>query len=64
MHELIPLLDQKADRARGSIFPTIWYMAESQVTAVQHFKLGEMILIAESPFLESVATRHPNWNDD
>ncbi|CAG8273939.1 unnamed protein product [Penicillium salamii] len=52
MHELIPLLDQKANRARGSIFPTIWYMVESQVTAVQHFKLGEMILIAESPFLE------------
>ncbi|CAG8125654.1 unnamed protein product [Penicillium olsonii] len=51
-HELSPLLDEKADRARGSIFPRIWYLAEFQVTAVQHFRLGEMILIAESPYLE------------
>ncbi|KAJ5327656.1 hypothetical protein N7452_008046 [Penicillium brevicompactum] len=52
MHELAPLLERKAEPAKGSIFPTIWFSFEAHVTAVQHFKLGEMILIAESPYLE------------
>lgn len=52
MHELAPLLERKAEPAKESIFPTIWFSFEAHVTAVQHFKLGEMILIAESPYLE------------
>ncbi|KAJ5742432.1 uncharacterized protein N7511_011451 [Penicillium nucicola] len=51
--ELQPILERKPDRARGEIFPTIWYCYDSQVTAIQHLKLGEMILIAESPHLEN-----------
>jgi hypothetical protein len=34
------------------MFPTIWYSFDAQVTAIQHLKLAEMILIAESPYLE------------
>ncbi|KAJ5316528.1 hypothetical protein N7508_001036 [Penicillium antarcticum] len=51
--ELQPLLENKPDRAKGEIFPTIWYCYDSQVTAIQHLKLSEMILIAESPHLEN-----------
>ncbi|KAJ6049176.1 hypothetical protein N7444_005892 [Penicillium canescens] len=51
--ELEPLLEQKPDGAKGEIFPTIWYCYDSQVTAIQHLKLSEMILIAESPHLEN-----------
>ncbi|CAI7671763.1 unnamed protein product [Penicillium palitans] len=53
LHELEPILEQDADRARGNIFPTIWYSFDAQVTAIQHLKLAEMILIAESPYLEN-----------
>ncbi|KXG46236.1 uncharacterized protein PGRI_050920 [Penicillium griseofulvum] len=53
LHELAPILEQDADRARGDIFPTIWYSFDAQVTAIQHLKLAEMILIAESPYLEN-----------
>ncbi|KAJ5269519.1 hypothetical protein N7497_009738 [Penicillium chrysogenum] len=52
-HELEPILEQNADRARGNMFPTIWYSFDAQVTAIQHLKLAEMILIAESPYLEN-----------
>ncbi|CAG7934919.1 unnamed protein product [Penicillium nalgiovense] len=51
-HELEPILEKNADRAKGNMFPTIWYSFDSQVTAIQHLKLAEMILIAESPYLE------------
>jgi hypothetical protein len=50
--ELQPILENKPNRASGDIFPTIWYCYDSQVTAIQHLKLSEMILIAESPYLE------------
>ncbi|OQE83112.1 hypothetical protein PENNAL_c0034G09808 [Penicillium nalgiovense] len=52
-HELEPILEKNADRAKGNMFPTIWYSFDSQVTAIQHLKLAEMILIAESPYLEN-----------
>ncbi|KAJ5231896.1 uncharacterized protein N7469_006484 [Penicillium citrinum] len=56
MGEIEPILDLNADRAKGKIFPTVWYKYDVQVTAIQHFRLAQMILIAESPCLEK-ATR-------
>ncbi|CAI7640732.1 unnamed protein product [Penicillium glandicola] len=53
LHELTPILEQNSDRARGNMFPTVWYSFDAQVTAIQHLKLAEMILIAESPYLEN-----------
>jgi hypothetical protein len=47
-----PLLEVKADRAKGQIFPTVWYSFDVQATAVQHFQLAQMILTAENPNLE------------
>jgi hypothetical protein len=50
--ELKPLLDLKAKKSKGEVFPTIWYSFDVQVTAIQHFRLAQMILTAESPQLE------------
>ncbi|KAI9935097.1 hypothetical protein MW887_000718 [Aspergillus wentii] len=52
MSQLIPILERKADKSQGEIFPTVWYAVDSQVTAVQHLELARMILIAENPHLE------------
>ncbi|PYH96553.1 hypothetical protein BO71DRAFT_174657 [Aspergillus ellipticus CBS 707.79] len=50
--QLAPILERKADRSRGEIFPTIWYSSDDQVTAEQHLELAGLILTAESPHLE------------
>lgn len=50
--ELEPILELKADRKKGKVFPTIWYSFDIQVTAIQHFRLAQMVLIAENPHLE------------
>ncbi|KAJ5679913.1 hypothetical protein N7462_008157, partial [Penicillium macrosclerotiorum] len=51
--ELEPLLQLNADRAKGDLFPTIWYSFDVQVAAIQHFRLAQMILTAENPHLDS-----------
>jgi hypothetical protein len=50
--ELEPILELKPDRSKGHIFPTIWYSFDFQVTAVQHLRLAQLILVAENPNLE------------
>jgi hypothetical protein len=47
-----PLLDRKADKSKGEIFPTVWYSSDAQMTGAQHFELARMIMIAENPNLE------------
>ncbi|KAJ0413629.1 hypothetical protein BJY00DRAFT_321785 [Aspergillus carlsbadensis] len=56
LEELKPLLDLKAKKSKGEVFPTIWYSFDVQVTAIQHFRLAQLILTAENPQLEN-ATR-------
>ncbi|RAK71270.1 uncharacterized protein BO72DRAFT_473373 [Aspergillus fijiensis CBS 313.89] len=51
--ELVPILEKRAEKLQGRIFPTIWYSSEDQVTASQHLELSRMILTAESPHLEN-----------
>ncbi|KAJ5976370.1 hypothetical protein N7481_010077 [Penicillium waksmanii] len=55
MGEIEPILELGPDRAKGKIFPTVWYSFDVQVTAIQHFRLAQMILIAESPYLEKAS---------
>lgn len=50
--EMEPILELKVDRAKGQLFPTVWYSFDVQATAVQHFQLAQMILLAENPQLE------------
>ncbi|KAJ5083031.1 hypothetical protein N7532_012074 [Penicillium argentinense] len=55
MGEIEPILDLKANRAVGEIFPTVWYSFDFQVTAIQHLRLAQMILVAENPHLETAS---------
>ncbi|KAF9876768.1 hypothetical protein CkaCkLH20_05614 [Colletotrichum karsti] len=49
--EFTPIIQRPADRSRGEIFPLVWYASDIEVTALQHFILARMILIAEDPHL-------------
>ncbi|KAI5459599.1 hypothetical protein BGZ63DRAFT_254965 [Mariannaea sp. PMI_226] len=48
---LSPILSLAPDRAKGEVFPTIWYASSMALTGMQHHMVAKMILIAESPFL-------------
>jgi hypothetical protein len=50
--ELEPIIHIKAERTKGQVFPTAWYSFDAQVTAIQHFRIAQMILTAENPHLE------------
>jgi hypothetical protein len=50
--ELKPLLNLKAKKSKGEVFPTIWYSFDVQITAIQHFRLAQLILTAGNPQLE------------
>lgn len=50
--ELEPILDIKAERTKGKIFPTVWYNFDVQVTAIQHFRFAQLLLTAENPHFE------------
>jgi hypothetical protein len=52
LSQVAPLLERKADKTKGEIFPTVWYSSDAEMTGVQHFELARMILIAEDPNLE------------
>ncbi|KAL4923587.1 uncharacterized protein BDV17DRAFT_276605 [Aspergillus undulatus] len=50
---ILPMLQKPVDKAKGEIFPTVWYTTPWQVTGVQHLELARMILIAENPRLRN-----------
>ncbi|GKT41604.1 uncharacterized protein ColSpa_01785 [Colletotrichum spaethianum] len=49
--QFIPIMQRPANRSQGEIFPLIWYASDVEVTALQHFILAKMILVAEDPSL-------------
>ncbi|KAK1672343.1 hypothetical protein BDP55DRAFT_673624 [Colletotrichum godetiae] len=49
--QFIPIIQRPADRSQGEIFPLVWYGSDVEVTALQHFILARMILLAEDPSL-------------
>ncbi|KAF6805983.1 ArcA-like protein [Colletotrichum sojae] len=48
----VPVMQRPPDRSRGEIFPLVWYASDVEVTALQHFILARMILVAEDPGLQ------------
>ncbi|KAH7157326.1 hypothetical protein B0J13DRAFT_541523 [Dactylonectria estremocensis] len=48
---LSPILSLPPDRAKGEVFPAIWYSSTMALTGMQHLMVAKMILTAESPFL-------------
>ncbi|KAK1494855.1 hypothetical protein CTAM01_08868 [Colletotrichum tamarilloi] len=50
--QFIPIMQRPADRSQGENFPLVWYGSDVEVTALQHFILARMILLAEDPSLQ------------
>ncbi|KAK7226946.1 hypothetical protein V2G26_014949 [Clonostachys chloroleuca] len=46
-----PILSLPPKKEDGHVFPIIWYHSAIGLTAMQHFLLAKMILLAESPLL-------------
>jgi hypothetical protein len=44
-----PLFYSPADPTRGSYFPEIWHMNDSQVIGMQHLEIGRMLLAVYNP---------------
>jgi hypothetical protein len=44
-----PILSLPPKKEAGEVFPTIWYRSTFAVTGMQHLKIAQMILLAESP---------------
>lgn len=44
-----PLFERAADKARGEIFPTVWYGSNIAITSVQQAIIAKAVLVAEDP---------------
>lgn len=53
----MPILQREADKARGEVFPTIWYGSDLVVTGVQHVLIAKMVLKSEAPGLSLAGNR-------
>lgn len=54
----LPVFEQPPNRAKGEVFPTIWYGSDLVVTGVQHVLIAKMVLMAEAPGLSVVHDRN------
>lgn len=61
--QFIPIIQRPADRSQGEIFPLVWYGSDVEVTALQHFILARMILLAEDPSLQYAEAPLPPYID-
>ena len=46
-----PIFRKNADKAKGEIFPTIWYTSVIETTTVQQRLMAKSVLLAENPIL-------------
>lgn len=57
-----PIFKRTADKAKGEIFPTIWYGSNLEVTSIQQSIMAKSVLVAENPFLKYVSlSRHTSF---
>lgn len=47
-----PIFYKEADKAKGQIFPTIWYTSVIETTTVQQALMAKSVLLAENPSLK------------
>lgn len=47
-----PIFHKPADKARGEIFPTLWYTSVIETTTVQQSIMAKSVLLAENPSLK------------
>lgn len=53
----MPILTRSPDKAKGEVFPTLWYGSDLVVIGVQHVMIAKMVLIAEAPVLSTAQDR-------
>ncbi|EGR47473.1 uncharacterized protein TRIREDRAFT_64322, partial [Trichoderma reesei QM6a] len=56
-----PIFKTTADKAKGEIFPTIWYGSNLEVTSVQQSIMAKSVLVAENPFLKAPSASRASW---
>ncbi|KAL6874841.1 hypothetical protein J3F83DRAFT_759574 [Trichoderma novae-zelandiae] len=56
-----PIFKTTADKAKGEIFPTIWYGSNLEVTSVQQGIMARSVLVAENPFLKAPSASRATW---
>ncbi|KAH0494764.1 hypothetical protein TgHK011_008353 [Trichoderma gracile] len=56
-----PIFKTTADKAKGEIFPTIWYGSNLEVTSVQQSIMAKSVLVAENPFLKAPSASRATW---
>ena len=52
LSDIQPVYKRPADKAKGEIFPTVWYRSNIEVTAMQFSLLARSVLVAENPNLK------------
>ncbi|PTB62005.1 hypothetical protein BBK36DRAFT_1172853 [Trichoderma citrinoviride] len=56
-----PIFKTTADKAKGEIFPTIWYGSNLEVTSIQQSIMAKSVLVAENPFLKAPSASRATW---
>ncbi|KAL5093567.1 hypothetical protein Trisim1_010296 [Trichoderma cf. simile WF8] len=56
-----PIFKRTADKAKGEIFPTIWYGSNLEVTSIQQSIMAKSVLVAENPFLKAPSASRASW---
>ncbi|KAH6605537.1 hypothetical protein Trco_004690 [Trichoderma cornu-damae] len=56
-----PIFKRTADKAKGEIFPTIWYGSNLEVTSIQQSIMAKSVLVAENPSLKAPSASRANW---
>ncbi|KAI9820798.1 MAG: hypothetical protein M1827_005169 [Pycnora praestabilis] len=44
-----PIFYRESDYSKGQVFPELWYLGDSQVTAIQHHNLSRILLAVYNP---------------
>ncbi|UKZ86623.1 uncharacterized protein TrAFT101_002447 [Trichoderma asperellum] len=56
-----PIFRRAADKAKGEIFPTIWYGSNLEVTSIQQSIMAKSVLVGESPLLRRPTASRADW---
>ncbi|KAL7899862.1 hypothetical protein HDV63DRAFT_327608 [Trichoderma sp. SZMC 28014] len=56
-----PIFRREADKAKGEIFPTIWYQSTLEMTSIQQSIMAKSVLVAESPLLKRPTASRADW---
>ncbi|KAK2616210.1 hypothetical protein QQS21_000842 [Conoideocrella luteorostrata] len=59
--DIQPIYKKPANKAKGEIFPTVWYRSNIEVTSMQFSLLAKCVLVAENPHLRLYSASRSSW---